>query len=275
MKKILKFYTYFILFILYLPILLLIFYSFTNSENIFVLGNFSFDSYKKIFDKNFLKIIGNTLLVALISGLISTILGVFGTIGAFYSRKKVRKIIDFLTKIPIVNAEIVTALSLTMFFVFFNKFFNFKFFSSYTLLIGHICLTLPYVYFIIKPKLKQMNKNLYDAATDLGCTPFNFVIKIIIPQIKYDILFCFLLSLILSFDDYIITVFLSGPGLFSEHQNIKTLSTFVQEKIKKGPIPCEVKSLTTIIFLIVFISILIIKIIKNNKKNIFEKTLKK
>lgn len=270
MRKILKFYIYFVLFILYLPILLLIFYSFIDSENIFILGNFSFDSYKKIFDKDFLKIILNTLLVALISSFFSIILGVFGAVGAFYSKKRIKKIIDFLTTIPIINAEIVTALSLTMFFVFLNYFFNFQCFSFYTLLIGHICLTLPYVYFIVKPKLEQMNKNLYDAATDLGCTPFNFVIKIIVPQIKYDILFCFLLSLILSFDDYIITIFLSGPGLFNKHQSIKTLSTFIQEKIKKGPIPSEAKSLTTIIIFIIFISCLIIKMIKNNKKNNFK-----
>lgn len=267
MKKILKFYIYSVLFILYLPILLLVFYSFTNAENIFILGDFSFDSYQKIFDKNFLIVIGNTLLIALCSGFLSVILGVFGSIGTFYSKEKTKKMMDFLTKIPIANAEIIIALSLTMFFVFLNHFFHFQCFSFYTLLIGHICLTLPYVYFLIKPKLEQMNKNLYDAATDLGCTPFNFVIKIIIPQIKYDIIFCFLLSMVLSFDDYIVTVFLSGPGLFSENQNIKTLSTFVQEKIKKGPIPCEVKSLTTIIIAIILISILIIKIIRKNKKN--------
>lgn len=110
MRKILKFYIYFVLFILYLPILLLIFYSFIDSENIFILGNFSFDSYKKIFDKDFLKIILNTLLVALISSFFSIILGVFGAVGAFYSKKRIKKIIDFLTTIPIINAEIVTAL---------------------------------------------------------------------------------------------------------------------------------------------------------------------
>lgn len=274
MKKnyFLKIYVGLILCFLYLPIFLLVLYSFTNSENIFIWNGFSLALFKQMFNKDFFIVLGNTFFIALIASFYAIILGTLGAVGTFYSKNKTKKIIHFFTKIPIINAEIVVALSLTVLFVFLEKYlFHFSFFSIFTLLIGHICITLPYVYFLIEPKLKQMDKNLYDAATDLGCTPINFFFKIIIPQIKHEIFYGFLLSLILSLDDYIITAFLSGPGLFSGHQTIKTFSTFVQEKIKKGPIPCEMRAFTTLFILLVLIILLIRKlylfIVSKKKKN--------
>lgn len=265
MKKsyFLKIYVGLILFFLYLPIFLLVLYSFTNSENFFIWNGFSLALFKQMLNKDFFIILSNTFFIALVSSIYAIFLGTLGAVGTFYSKNKTKKIINFLTKIPIINAEIVIALSLTLLFVFLEKYlFHFSFFSIFTLLIGHICLTLPYVYFLIEPKLKQMDKNLYDAATDLGCTPINFFLKIIIPQIKYEILYGFLLSLILSLDDYIITAFLSGPGLFSGCQTIKTFSTFIQEKIKKGPIPLEMRAFTTLFILIILLILLIRKLYK-------------
>lgn len=260
-------YIWFILLLVYLPILVLIAFSFTEATNVGEWSGFTFDLYPRLFkDGQIMTALGNTLLIALISALVSVFLGTLGAIGAFYSKKRSKKMIDMATQIPVVNAEIVIAFSLTVMFVFLGRFaFKTYLFSFWTLLIGHVVLSLPFVYISVKPKLQQMDPSLYEAAIDLGASPRKALTKVIIPEIMPGILSGFLLSITLSLDDFIITAFTRGAGLLSGEGKIETLSTLVQAKIKKGPIPVEMRSLTTIIFLLVVIGVVVVSVYHNKK----------
>lgn len=267
-KKILAYsYIYLILLIMYVPILVLIVFSFTNSTYIGEWSGFSFTLYKNLFqDEEILIALGNTLIIAVISSAVSTILGTLGAIGAFYSKKRSRGLIENLNQIPVVNAEIVIALSLTIMFVFLGNFiFKENIFSFWTLLAGHVVISVPFVYLNVKPKLVQMDPSLYEAALDLGCSPRKALGKVLVPQILPGIVSGFLLSFTLSLDDFIVTAFTRGPGLLSGEANIETLSTLVQAKIKKGPIPPNMRPLTTIIFLVVLVVAIIISVLRNKK----------
>lgn len=267
-KKILAYsYIYLILLIMYVPILVLIVFSFTNSTYIGEWSGFSFTLYKNLFqDKEIMVALGNTLIIAVISSAVSTVLGTLGAIGAFYSKKRSRALIENLNQIPVVNAEIVIALSLTIMFVFLGNFlFKENIFSFWTLLAGHVVISVPFVYLNVKPKLVQMDPSLYEAALDLGCSPRKALRKVLVPQILPGIVSGFLLSFTLSLDDFIVTAFTRGPGLLSGEANIETLSTLVQAKIKKGPIPPNMRPLTTIIFLVVLVVAIIISVLRNKK----------
>lgn len=247
-------YIYLILFLMYLPILVLIAFSFTTSTNVGVWTGFSFDLYPALFQSEEIMIaLGNTIIIALSSSIISVILGTLGAIGVFYSKKRAKKTMEGMTQIPVVNAEIVMALSLVVMFVFIGTYFfaGASLFSFWTLLIGHVVLSLPFVYLSVKPKLQQMDPSIYEAALDLGATPQKALWKVMIPQILPGILSGFLLAMTLSLDDFIITAFTRSAGLLSGEKTIETLSTLVQAKIKKGPIPPEMRALTTLIFLLV------------------------
>lgn len=267
-KKILAYsYIYLILLIMYVPILVLIVFSFTNSTYIGEWSGLSFTLYKNLFqDEEIMVALGNTLIIAVISSAVSTILGTLGAIGAFYSKKRSRALIENLNQIPVVNAEIVIALSLTIMFVFLGNFlFKENIFSFWTLLAGHVVISVPFVYLNVKPKLVQMDPSLYEAALDLGCSPRKALRKVLVPQILPGIVSGFLLSFTLSLDDFIVTAFTRGPGLLSGEANIETLSTLVQAKIKKGPIPPNMRPLTTIIFLVVLVAAIIISVLRNKK----------
>lgn len=266
-KKIFAYsYVYIILFLMYVPILTLIVFSFTNATYIGTWNGFDFSLYAKLFESEEIMIaLGNTIIIALISAICSTILGSLGAIGAFYSKKRSRAIFENINQIPVVNAEIVMALSLVVMFVFIgNKIFGgANLFSFWTLLIGHIVISAPFVYLNVKPKLQQMDPSLYEAALDLGCTPRKALRKVMLPEILPGIFSGFMLAITLSLDDFIVTAFTRGSGLLSGAGNIETLSTLVQAKIKKGPIPPEMRPLTTIIFLIVVLVVLIISLNRN------------
>lgn len=277
-KKILAHsFIYLILLFLYLPIFVLIAYSFTNSTNLGVWNGFTFDLYKDLFqDQEIMAALGNTLIIALLSAVISTILGTCGAIGAFYSKKRTRNLIEKITQIPVVNAEIVMALSLTVMFVFIGgTIFHTSLFSFFTLLIGHCVLCVPFVYINVKPKLAQMDPSMYEAALDLGATPKRALRKVVIPQILPGIASGFLLSISLSLDDFIVTAFTRGPGLLNGEGQIETLSTLVQAKIKKGPIPPTMRALTTIIFLVVVAIVVGYSIYINKKAKSVVKTRRK
>lgn len=261
-------YIWLILILMYLPVLVLIAFSFTEATNVGEWTGFSFNLYPALFQsKEIMTALGNTVLIALISAVVSTLLGSLGAVGAYYSKKKVRNTIDLATQIPVVNAEIVVAFSLTVLFVFLGNILNAYLFSFWTLLIGHVCLSLPFVYISVKPKLQQMDPSLYEAALDLGASPSVALGKVIIPEIMPGVLSGFMLSITLSLDDFIITAFTRGSGLLSGEKKIETLSTLVQAKIKKGPIPPEMRALTTILFLAVVVAVILVSIYRAKTEN--------
>ena len=252
-------YIWFILLLMYLPILVLIAFSFTESVNVGVWKGFSFGLYGDLFhSKETMVALANTLIIAITSALVSTILGTLGAIGVFYSSKKFRKAFEFVNQIPVVNAEIVMALSLAIMFAALpSLLFKIDLRSYWTLLIGHVVLGAPFVYINVKPKLQQMDPSLYEAALDLGASPSKAIAKVIVPEIMPGVFSGFLLAITLSLDDFIISQFTTGPGLLSAGDpKIVTLSILIQDKIKKGPIPPQMRALTTIIFLLVVLGVI-------------------
>ena len=259
---------FFILILKYVPILVLIAFSFTTATNVGTWTGFSFDLYSALFkDEEIMTALGNTIILALSSSLVSVVLGTAGAIGTFYSKKKARAAIELVNQIPVVNAEIVIAMSLTVMFVFCGTylFMGASIFSFWTLLIGHVVLSLPFVYLSIKPKLLQMDPHIYEAALDLGCGPWKAIGKSVLPEIMPGIGSGFLLAITLSLDDFIVTAFTRGAGLLSGEKTIDTLSTLVQAKIKKGPVPPEMRALTTLIFVLVLLIVIGITVYQNLK----------
>ena len=256
-KKILaKSYVYLILLLMYVPIIVLIIFSFTNSDNVGPWNGFTLELYPRLFkNEAIMKAVGNTIIIAVISAIVSTVLGTLGAIGTFYAKKRTRAVIENITQIPVVNSEIVIALSLTFMFVFFGTYiFRTEIFSFWTILIGHVVLSVPFVYLNVKPKLTQMDPSLYEAAINLGCSPRQALNKVIFPQIKPGIISGFMLAITLSLDDFIVTAFTSGPGLLSGAGKIETISTFIQSVIKKKVVPNELRALATLIFICVVVA---------------------
>ncbi len=251
-----KFYVYILLFVMYAPLLLLIIYSFTNTKLIGSWDGFSLHLYKALFkDKEIMQAFFNTFLVAISSAIVSTILGTLGAIGIFYSGRKSKAVLEGMSSIPVMNAEIVTALSLTILFVFCGIKFNFL-----TLLIGHVVLTIPFVVLSVRPKLMQMDPNIYEASLDLGATPSKALRSIILPEIMPGVFSGFILSITLSLDDYIITAFTRDTAF-------QTLSTYVYGVTsKKGALPPSLRALTTIITLIALVILIIVNIQSSKEK---------
>lgn len=256
-----KFYVYILLLVMYAPLLLLIVFSFTDTKIIGRWDGFSLHLYEALFkDAEIMQAFGNTFLVAISSAVVSTILGTMGAIGIFYSGKKSKAIMEGISNIPVINAEIVTALSLTILFVMAGVTFNFI-----TLLIGHVVLTIPFVILAVRPKLMQMDPNIYEAALDLGATPKKALRTIVIPQIMPGIVSGFILSITLSLDDYIITAFTRDTAF-------QTLSTYVYGVTsKKGTLPPSLRALTTIITLIALVILIIVNIQSSGEKKKNEK----
>jgi len=251
-----KFYVYILLLLMYAPIMVLVIYSFTNTRVIGKWGGFSLELYGALFnDKEIMTAFGNTFLVAISSAVVSTFLGTLGAIGIFYSRKRFKETMEAIGRIPVMNAEIVTALSLTILFVSLGVKFNFI-----TLLIGHVVLTVPFVVLSVRPKLMQMDPNIYEAALDLGATPKKALRSIILPEIFPGIFSGFILSVTLSLDDYIITVFTRDTAF-------QTLSTFVYGVTsKRGTLPPSLRALTTVITVIALIILIIVNLKSSEQK---------
>jgi len=228
-----------ILLLMYLPIFVLIAFSFTDSSNVGTWNGFSLILYLRLFqNQEALAALGNTLLLAVSSATISTILGTMGAIGVFYSKKNFKKSMELVTQLPIINAEVVISLSLAVLFVAVGIARGFV-----TLLIGHVVLTVAFVYLSVKPKLQQMDPNTYEAALDLGATPNYALRHVIIPEIMPGIIAGFMLAITLSLDDFIITTFLRNV-------EFETLSTYVYASLRNMThFPHELRALTTIIFI--------------------------
>ena len=257
-KIIAKTYLYGVLLLMYLPILVLVVYSFTESDQLGVWNGFSFQLYVDLFKNDpLMSATKNTLIIAIVSAVVSTILGTLGAIGVFYSKKRYQKTVETATQLPVVNAEIVMALSLAVLFKTLQTSYSFG-----TLLIGHLVLTVAFVYLNVKPKLAQMDPNIYEAALDLGASPKRALWKVVLPEIMPGIFSGFMLTITLSLDDYIITA-------FTRNNSFSTLSTYIYgATAKKGALPPVLRALTTVITLAVLLILLVINYKSKNKKTI-------
>ncbi len=257
LKKILaKVYMYGVLLLMYAPILVLVVYSFTESDQLGVWNGFSFQLYVDLFNNDpLMSATKNTLIIAIVSAVLSTILGTFGAVGVFYSQKRYKKTVETVTQLPVVNAEIVMALSLAVLFKALQTSYSFA-----TLLVGHLVLTVAFVYLNVKPKLAQMDPNIYEAALDLGSTPWHALFKVVLPEILPGIFSGFLISITLSLDDFVLTQYLKEPSF-------ETISTYIQKIVAKHPIPAEVRALSTILFAVVLLVVVGITLYNNKKAN--------
>ena len=231
-------------------------YSFNDSKLRAKWGGFTFKWYLELFNnREILSAVSTTLSIAVISTIISTILGTMAAIAIFYMKKWKRKAILNINYIPVLNPDIVTAISLMVLYKTLidisNRYFGLKFeFGYMTMLLSHITFVLPYIVLSILPKLKSMNKHLLEAALDLGATPFQALIKVVIPEIKSGIFTGVLIALTLSLDDFVISFFTTGHGKAN-------LSTAIYAMAKKGVNPV-INALSTIVFTILLVLLVII-----------------
>ena len=243
MKKLSKIYMAFVMLFLYLPIFVLIVFSFNETKSRSVFSGFTFDWYIKLFNNELIMTsLRNTLIVSVSAAIIATILGTVAAIGINAMKKPARAITLNITNIPIINPEIVTGVSLMLLFVFFAARMNFEF-GFGTLLIAHITFNVPYVILNVMPKFRQMNPHLYEAAQDLGCNPFKAFFKVVLPEIMPGIVSGFLMSFTFSLDDFIISFFNTGNG-------VSNLSIEIYGMARRGIKP-EINALSTIMFAVV------------------------
>ena len=254
MKKILSYsWLAIVALFMYIPVLILAFYSFTDSTTIGALRGFSLHNYVTLFTTEELKnmIIG-TVLLAVGAALISSVLGTVGAIGAFYSRSVTRTAVETANRIPVVNADVVTAFSICILLIVVLGIEKNTFIP---LVIGHVVLCTPFVYLAVMPRLKQMDNGLYEAALDLGATPFQALYKIVIPQIVPGIISGFMLSVTLSLDDYFISTY-TKPATFD------TISTYVVNATRgaQTEIKTALWALSTVIFVVVILAVVIMNL---------------
>ncbi len=248
-----------ILLFVYAPILVLFLYSFTSAKTIGVWNGFTFDNYKRLFTiEKMRSIFIDTFLLAIIAAAISTVLGTLGAIGIFYNKKWLGKSVKAASQIPVINAEIVTAISLALVFSIFaiGK-------SYAALLIGHVVLCAPFVVLSVLPKLKQMDGSLYEAALDLGATPAQALIKVVLPEILPGVFSGFMLAITLSLDDYMITAY-TKPASF------ESISTYVFGAIKKpkNAYLAELRALSSVLLVIMIAVVLVINLRKKKENSL-------
>ncbi|MBO4251169.1 MAG: ABC transporter permease [Clostridia bacterium] len=239
----------------YLPIIVLAVYSFTESKSL-IWSGFSIEPYLSLFSSSeLINMLVNTAVLALLAAAIATILGTIGAIGIFYNKKILGKFTSAASRIPVINAEIVTAISLA--FVFSFVFLRGTYFS---LLIGHVVICVPFVVLSVLPKLKQMDSSLYEAALDLGATPTQALFKVVLPEILPGVISGFLLAITLSLDDYMVSAYNKPDGF-------ETISTFVYKALAKprNAALAELRALSSIIFVVMVIGVLIINFRSGSK----------
>ena len=246
-----KGYLWLLLVLLYSPILIIMIFSFTEAK---VLGNwtgFSTKLYSSLFtggvQRSLVSALWNTFAIAMIAATVSTLLGSIAAIGIFNLRSRTRQVMNFANAIPMMNADIITGVSLFLLFVSFGVSQGFT-----TVVLAHITFCTPYVVLSVLPRLKQMNPNLYEAALDLGATPMQALWKVIIPEIRPGMISGFLLALTISFDDFAVTVFTIG------NQGLETLSTYIYADARKGGLTPELRPLSALTFVVILVLLIII-----------------
>lgn len=238
----------------YLPIIYTVFFSFNSTRSLTHFGGFSLRWYEKMFhDSTMMESIFYTIAIAVLATIISTIAGTITAIGLSKSNKLIKGVVEQVNDLPIMNPEIVTAIGLLMFFSALGVKKGFL-----TLLLAHIMFCIPYVILSIMPKLRSLDTNLADAALDLGATPWQALIKVIVPQIMPGIISGALIAFTMSFDDFIISYFVTGNGV----NNISILVYTMSKRINPS-----INALSSIIILIITVVLIIINLVPALKEN--------
>ena len=252
MKKLIaQSYLWILLIMLYSPILIIAIFSFTEAK---VLGNwtgFSTKLYTSLFTSgshhSLMSAIQNTLIIAVLAAIFSTILGTIAAIGIHNLRGRRKAMMNTLNNIPMLNPDIITGISLFLLFVSLGITQGFT-----TVILAHITFCTPYVVLCVMPRLLQMNPNIYEAALDLGATPAQAMRKVILPELKSGMISGFIMAFTLSIDDFAVTLFTKGT------EGLETLSTYIYADARKGGLTPELRPLSTIIFVTVLVLLIII-----------------
>lgn len=249
-----------LLIVLYAPIIFIAVCSFTEAKSLGNWTGFSLNLYKSLFTGGMqnsaalLSAVRNTLLIALVASIVATILGTVAAIGIYNLRGRKKQVMQLLNSVPMINPDIITGVSLFLLFVFL------RFSQGYTtVILAHITFCTPYVVLNVLPKLSQMNPNVYEAALDLGATPFQALRKVLIPALRPGMISGFILSFTMSLDDFAVTFFTRGTI------GLDTLSTFIYTDARKGGLTPELRPLMTIIFLIILVVLLVVNIRKSKE----------
>lgn len=257
MKKLGKIYLGAVLMFLYVPIFVLIVFSFNETKSRSVFSGFTLDWYRKLIHNDIIiSSLINTIIIAVIASIVSTILGSLAAIGINNMRRVPKAMVMNITNMPIINPEIVTGVSLMLLFVFFAARMNLEF-GFQTLVIAHITFDVPYVILNIMPKFRQMDPHLYEAAQVLGCGPAKAFFKVVLPEIMPGVVSGFLMAFTYSLDDFVISYFTSGS-------TSQTLPITIYSMTRRKVSP-EINALSAIIFAVVVIILLIKNFVENKQ----------
>ena len=247
MKRLNRIFTVLVFIFLYIPMIVLAVASFNKGTDIAVFKGFTFDQYRELFrDDTLLKLLRNSVFIALLSGLLATVIGTAASIGIYKMRGRMRSAVMTLTNIPMTNPEIVTGVSMALLFAFAGTMLRIhSILGFWTLLIAHITFNLPYVILNVMPKLSQMDPDLTEAALDLGCTPIQAFFKVTLHEILPGIVSGALMAFTMSLDDFVISYFVTGSGFV-------TLPVEIYSYTKK-PIQPKVYALFTLMFLVILL----------------------
>lgn len=251
MKTLSRLYIGLILFFLYAPVAVMIVFSFNSGSSVWVFEGFSLDWYKGLASNtSMLTGLQHTLIIAVLSAVISTVMGTAASVGILALRKRIsRSAVMSVTNIPMMNADIVTGVSLWLMFVFIGNLFGIKESLGFlTVLAAHITFNLPYVILSVMPRLRATDMSLHEAALDLGCTPVKAFFKVILPSISTSIFTGAIMAFTLSLDDFVISYFTCG--------HYQTLPIVIYNMTKKTVTP-DAYALSTIVFMAVFVLLIL------------------
>lgn len=250
-----------ILLLLYAPIVVMIVFSFNSANSTSIFEGFSLRWYKDLFQYggDLLGALRNTLILAVLSSVISTVLGTVAAVGISKMKKAwVKSSVMSVTNIPLMNPEVVTGISMMLMFVFVGKMLDFaNSVNFFTILIAHITFGLPYVILNVLPRLRSTDKHLTEAAMDLGCTPIQAFFKAVLPSITPGIIVGFIMAFTMSLDDFVISYFTNGT--------FQTLPLLIYSMTRK-PMKPDVYALESIMFLIILVLMILLNVIQNDDK---------
>ena len=265
MKKTNRIFTVLIFIFLYIPMAMLIVASFNTGKDITDFEGFTLQQYVRLFqDDDLLKLLGNSILISVISSFVATVFGTVAAVGICNLKPKMRRLVMQLTDIPMTNPDIVTGISLSLLFVFVGtKMLGQRdSLTFWTLLIAHVTFNLPYVILNVMPKLNQMDHSLTDAAMDLGCTPLQSFFKVTLHEILPGVVAGAIMAFTMSLDDFVISYFVSG-------MDFVTLPVEIYSYTKK-PIPPKIYAMFTLLFLLILVLMITMNLLqlRSDKKKV-------
>lgn len=244
---------------MYLPLLLIVIYSFSSAQQVGGSGEFTFRLYSRLFkNEALLEALKNTLVIGVCSSVIATLLGTVSAVGIYYL-KRGKKLVNTVSQITVVNAEIVTAVGFFLLSIFLRDTIGLPVQKGVIwLILAHTMITVPYVILTVSPRLNQLNPNLFEAGMDLGAPPMRTLFTVIFPQLIKSMISGFALAFTLSLDDFVVTNMNKG------NNGVSTISTYVFDNIKRNLDPA-VRALSTIIFLAVLVVLIVFNIVSKRK----------